>query len=147
MYGFFIKRSIGQTVHAFCWKKIKPFIKTKRDRKWKISCAVLERRTLYFSSYKNRKLKVKLWWFGTRERKKIAFFVPFILSEGNCSDICDVCQCTVHWIQFQNIHTFIYQKPLLHTLFCLFLKSSKSFSVFISCSATREVSRTFRLQW
>ena len=30
---------------------------------------------------------------------------------------------------FQNIHTFIYQKILLHTLFCLFLKSSKAFSV------------------
>ena len=140
----------GQSVKRsmfFCWKKIKTFIKTKWNRKWKIPYAVLERRTLYFSSYKNRKLKVKLWWFGARERKKNAFFVPFILSEGDFSDICDVCQCTVHWIYFQNIHNFIYQKPLLHTLFCLFLKSSKSFSVFISCSATREVSRTFGLQW
>ena len=27
--------------------------------------------------------KVKLWWVGTLERKKRAFFVPFILSEGN----------------------------------------------------------------
>ena len=30
----------------------------------------LERRTLCFSSYKNRKSKVKLWWVGTCERKK-----------------------------------------------------------------------------
>ena len=35
----------------------------------------------------------------------------------------------VYQIHFQNIHTFIYQKSLLHTLFCLFLKSSKTFSV------------------
>ena len=34
-------------------------IKTKWDRKWKIQHTVLERRTLCFTSYKNRKLKVK----------------------------------------------------------------------------------------
>ena len=33
------------------------------------------------------------------------------------------------WIHFQNIHTFTYQKTLLHTLFCLFLKLPKAFSV------------------
>ena len=39
--------------------------------------------TLRFSSYKNRKSKLKLWRIGARERKKSAFFVTFILSEGN----------------------------------------------------------------
>ena len=34
----------------------------------------LEKRTLRFSSYKNHKLKVKLWWVGARERRKRAFF-------------------------------------------------------------------------
>ena len=29
------------------------------------------------------KLKVKFWWVVARERKKRAFFVTFILSEGN----------------------------------------------------------------
>ena len=38
--------------------------------KWKIPSTALERRTLRFSSYQNRKLKIKLWWIGTRERKK-----------------------------------------------------------------------------
>ena len=33
-----------------------------------------ERRTLCFSSYKNRKLKVKLWWVGGSERKKEDIF-------------------------------------------------------------------------
>ena len=42
---------------------------------------VLERRILCFSSYKNRRLKLKLGWVGTRERKKQAFFVLFILTK------------------------------------------------------------------
>ena len=50
-------------------------IKTKRNRKWKIPHTGLERRTMCFSSYKNRKLKVKLWWVWARERKKRGFFV------------------------------------------------------------------------
>ena len=90
------------------------------------------RGTLCFSSYKNRKLKVKLLWVGAREKKKRAFFVPFLLSEGNFFNICVLSQCIVYWIHFQNIHTFTYQKTLLHTLFYLFLKSSKAFSVSLS---------------
>ena len=35
---------------------------------------VLERPTLRFSSYKNRKLKAKLSWVGARERKKEGIF-------------------------------------------------------------------------
>ena len=41
------------------------------------------RETKLVSAYiRNRKLKVKLWWVETRKRKKNAFFVLFILSEG-----------------------------------------------------------------
>ena len=50
-------------------------IKTKRNRKIKISHTVLERRTLSFSSYKNRKLKVKLMSWSLRKKKEgIIFF-------------------------------------------------------------------------
>ena len=87
------------------------------------------RRTLRFSLYKNRKLKVKLRWVGARERKNRTFFVPFIFSEENFLNICVSSQCIVYWIHFQNIHIFTYQKKLLHTLFSLFLKSSKAFNV------------------
>ena len=45
-------------------------IKTKRNRKLKILHELLERQTFWYSSYKNRELKVKLWWAGARERKK-----------------------------------------------------------------------------
>ena len=72
---------------------------------------------------------IKLWWVRARERQKRAFFVPFILSEENFFNIFILSQCIVYWIQFQNIRTFTYQKTLLHTLFCLFLKLSKAFSV------------------
>ena len=51
----------------------------KNETEWKISHTIFERQILYFSSYKNHKLKVKLWWIGVPERKMSAFFVPFIL--------------------------------------------------------------------
>ena len=44
--------------------------KTKRKRKWKISHTVLERRTFCFSSYKNRKLIVKLWELALAKEKR-----------------------------------------------------------------------------
>ena len=44
--------------------------------------------------------------------------MPFILSEGKFFNI----------LLYKNIYTFIYQKALLHTLFCLILKSLKAFS-------------------
>ena len=88
---------------------------------------VLERQTLCFSSNKNRNLKVKLWWIGACERKKSAFFVMLILSEGKTFNICFISMYN-GW-NFQNIYAFTYQKTLPHTLFCLFLKSLKAFSV------------------
>ena len=114
--------------------------KTKRNQKWQILHTVLEGRTMPFSSYKNCELKVKLWWFGARDGKKSAYFVTFIFSKGNFSKICVLSQCIVYWRNFQNIHTFTYQKTnnnnnnnnnkkqLLYTLLFV-LKSSKVLSV------------------
>ena len=86
---------------------------------------MLERQTLCFSSYKNHILKVK-WLVGARERKNRAFFVPFILSEGNFLNICILSRCIVYWIHFQNIHTFTYQKTLHHKLLLLVFKIVES---------------------
>ena len=69
-------------VHEFSWTKIQALIKTRRNRKWKIPHTASERWTLRFISHKNCELKVKRWWVGARERKKGAFFVKFIFSEG-----------------------------------------------------------------
>ena len=49
------------------------FNKNDWNRKWKIPHTVLERRTLCFSSYKNPKMKLELWWVGARERIKRHF--------------------------------------------------------------------------
>ena len=72
-------------------------------------------------------------------RKKKNTFIPFILSEGNFFKICVLSHCIVYWIHFQNIHTFTYQKILLHTLLLLvstideslqcILKSFKSYMI------------------
>ena len=64
--------------------------------------------------------------FGTRQRKKRAFFVPFILSEGTFFKICVLSQCIVYRVHFQNIHIFTYQKALLHTLLLLVFKIVES---------------------
>ena len=89
------------------------FNKTKQNQKWKTLHTVLERQTLRFSSYKNHKLKVKLWWVEALERKKRGFFVPFLLSEGNFFKNCVLYQGIVYWVHFKNMHTFADHKNFL----------------------------------
>ena len=79
-----------------------------------------------FRWYKNRELKVKLWWAGALERKKSAFFVTFILSEGIFFNIFAFSPCIVYLINFRNIYTFTYQKTLLLTLLLLVFKITES---------------------
>ena len=57
---------------------------------------------------------------GARERK------PFIFSERNFLKICVLCQRIVYLIHFHDIHTFAYQKTLLHTLLLLVFKIVES---------------------
>ena len=85
--------------------------RTKMENSWKFTHSFKET-----SSYKNRKLKVKLWSIGALERKKRAFFVPFILSEETFFNIGVLSQCIVYWMHFQNIHTFTYQKSFMFFL-------------------------------
>ena len=98
----------------------------RRNWKWKIPHTVLERWTMCFSLYKNCELKVKLWWCGSRKRKKSAFFVTFTLSKGNFFNIWILSQCMVYWINFQNIYTFTYQRALLYTRLLLVFKIVES---------------------
>ena len=107
-------------------------IKTKRNRKWEIPHTILERPTLSFSSCTNCKLKVKLCWVGARERRKRATFVLHTLWEGNYVNIFVSSQCLAYWIHFQNIHTFVYQKALLHILLLLVLKIVESLNCILN---------------
>ena len=120
-----------QKIYAFCYTKMSTLRKTKCNRKWKIPPTVLDRRNLCFNSYENRKLKIKLSRVWTRERKKRAFFIPLTLFKEFFFHICLLPQWITYWIYFQNIHTFSHQKSLLHTHFCLFLKSWKAFCDFL----------------
>ena len=132
-YYFNFKRTYDVLKSNIPWdllkKKYINLIKTKCNWKWKIPQIVLGRRTLCFNSYKNNKSEVKLWWVGARERKKRAFFVPFLLPEGNYLKIYVLFHYIVYWIHFQNIHAFTYRKTLLHTLLLLVFKIVKSLSV------------------
>ena len=98
----------------------------KRSGKWIIQHTVSGIWTMCFSSYKNCKLKVKLCWVGVRKRKRRAFFVTFVLSEGNSFNICVLTQSAVYWMNVWNIYTFTYQKTLLHTLLLLVFKIIES---------------------
>ena len=104
-------------------------MKTKRNRKWKISHTVSEGWPLCFSSHKNCKLKVKLRWVGARDRNNSTFFVPFILSEWNFfSHLCLISMYSL--LNTLSEHTYFQiSKTLLHTLFCLLVKFQKAFSV------------------
>ena len=94
--------------------------------KWKIPHTVFERQNLCFSSYKNRKLKVKLWWLGARERKKRAFFLPFILSEVNF--FCYSCFISVYSpLNTLSEYTYFYISDITSYTFLLVFKIVKSF--------------------
>ena len=92
-----------------------------------------------FISYKNRKLKVKLWWVAACEKRKRAFFVPIILPEGIFFKMCILSQCIVYWIHFQTIHTFAYQKTLLHTLSLLVSKIVESLQCILNLKISLQI--------
>ena len=101
----------------------------KRNPKWKIPHTALERQTLCFSSYKNSKLKVKLWWVGSRDRRKRSFFVLFILSKGNFFNICFISMYSV-LNRLQNRYVFRYKRNYF-ICFLLVLKSKNIWSNFV----------------
>ena len=64
--------------------------------------------------------------WGSRE-KGVHFCDAYFVLRDFCN-VCILSQCIEYSINFHNIYTFTYQKTLLHTLFCLFLKPSEAFS-------------------
>ena len=96
----------------------------KWNWKWKIPYTVLERWTLCFRSHKNCKLKVQC--DGASNRKK-GIFVTFILSQEHFLTFLFYLSALNTLSEYA--YTFIYQKTLLHKLFCLFLELLEAFSV------------------
>ena len=75
-------------------------------------------------------VKVKLWWVGACKRKKREFFKLFILSEGKFFKICVLSQCIEYTFRIYILLDF--KKRYFILFCCLFLKLSKSFSVFLT---------------
>ena len=90
---------------------------------WEQSCLWLFYHFNFERSYDILKSKSPCILLNKEKRRH--FFVPFILSKGNFFKICVLSQCIVYWIHFQSIHTFTYQKALLHTLLLLVSKIVK----------------------
>ena len=102
------------------------FNKNPTESKMENPTQVFRETNLVLQLTEESQMKVKLLWIGARERKERAFFVSFILSEGNFFKICVLYQCIVYWIHFQSIRTFAYQKTLLYTLLLLVFKIVES---------------------
>ena len=107
------------------------FNKNKMGSKMVILHTVLEGWTLHlFSSYKDCKSKVKLWWVWAQKINKSGIFVTFVLSERNLLS-CVLSQCIANWINFKSIYTFTYQRT---TLLLLVLKSTNPLSLSLMTS-------------
>ena len=61
--------------------------------------------------------------WSSRLKKEGIFCIAYFVRK-KFFNICVLSQCILYWIHFQNMHTFTYQKILLNSFFCLFLKSS-----------------------
>ena len=122
----------------------------KSNLKRKIPHTVLERRTLRFSSYKNRILKVKLWWVGARKEKKRTFFVSLILSEETCFNICVLSQCVLIEYTFRifillhihhtskSITSYLLGFEIVESLLCILKQNGKKNQVLLSITCTEK---------
>ena len=79
MLVVFLPIFVVDTKITFVYNFVAPLIQTKWRRKWKISNMLLVRRTLCFSSYESRRLKVKLLWIGAREKKGDIFCTVYFV--------------------------------------------------------------------
>ena len=71
------------------------------------------------------KSKTVMSWISRKKKESIFCIVYFVRREF--FNISFLSQCLVYWIHFQSIHTFTYQKILLHTLLLLASKIVESF--------------------
>ena len=76
------------------------------------------------------KSKTAMSW-SSRKKKKRAFFVPFVLSEGNFFKICVLYQYIHSVLNTLSIYILLHIKKHYFLHFCcLFLKSLKAYSVY-----------------
>ena len=106
------------------------FNKSKTESNMENATRSFRETNLVLELIQESQIKNKAVMRWSSRKKKKGKFVPFILSERNFFKICVLSQCIVNsLLEYQNRQTFTYQKTLLQTTFCLFLKSLKAFSV------------------
>ena len=88
-----------------------------------------------FSSYRNRKLKVKLWRVASLQKKKEGIFctVYFVWREF-CQELCFISMYNIEYTFRIYILLHIKKHYFIHFC-CLLLKSSKAFSVSLTWPA------------
>ena len=109
------------------------FNKNKTESKMKNRTHILERQTLGFSSYKNRKLKVKLWWVGARARKRGHFLLRWFCLKEIFVTFFVISLYSVSRSEYT--YSYLSKNITLYT-YCLFLKLSKVFNVFLKDNLT-----------
>ena len=119
-----IMTSSSQRVHEFVEKNTK-FNKNKTESKMENSTHNSKRPSLSFSSYKNRKLIVKLWWVGAHKRKKSIFCTVYFVRRKFFYHLCFISMYNVLNTLSEYLY-FTYQKILVHTLSLLVFKIVES---------------------
>ena len=88
-----------------------------------------------FRSYKNCELKVNLWWVEALARKKSAFFVTFILFWKKFVKYMGFISMYSALNKLSYLYLLLHvKKPYFIHFCCLFLKSSKAFSISLTGS-------------
>ena len=134
-YYFYFERNyddLKSKSPCFLLNKIINFNKNETELKMENPITVLERWTMCFSSYKNCKLKIKLWWVEAHKRKKNKLYknkvyfvhrtyfqhLGFISIYSVFNKLSEYIYILRHMKEHYSIH-----------FCCLFLKSLKAFSV------------------
>ena len=73
-------------------------------------------------------------WSSWKKKEDIFCTVYFVQR-----NICVLSQCIMYWIHFQNIHTFTYQKALLHTLLLLVFKIVESLHCILKPNLIKQI--------
>ena len=125
---------IEMKLHTTCFYHIYSFFKkTKRDT----PCALAHIESQV-------KSKTVMSW-SLQKKKENTFCTIYFVWRKFFKHICFLSQCLWYYMHVHNIHTFTYQKTLLHTLFSLFLKSLKAFSVSLKQSITYRAFPTWEI--
>ena len=95
------------------------FNKNKTELKMENPAYSFRETNLVLQCIKESQIKCKTVMSWSTQKKKRGHFLYRLFCLKDFLKIFVLSQCIMYWIHFQNIHTFTYQKTLLHTLLLL----------------------------